>query len=198
MGNNNHDISLPRPRKPVGPPPPHSPGFPPPPPKQNIINVNVADNNGALNFAVLSSLQVVNNRITQVESTLENISLTGSSIELGDRAGTAFPGDRGATLERTVYSMMSDLQTNFVTNSKLDSTLMSFARTANVNQSLDTLREDFYRELAEMSGTVSGQIDESIVSALVSSVISSYIHQDQDDYSDILNSINNFNDDFDD
>jgi len=79
-----YDITLPKPRKPVGPPPP----FPPIPPKQNIYNINVSDNIGQLNYAVLSSLQVINSRLTTVENT---VAAGINQLELGEVSGTAYP-----------------------------------------------------------------------------------------------------------
>jgi len=197
-----YDISLPRPRRPIGPPPPP---FPPIVPKQNIINVNVSDNNGQMNYAVLSSLQVINSRLTLVENALANADF--AQLELGEVSGTAYPGDKGAAnaaLINYVIGQIGNLKdgitsaelisylSNYVTNDNL----IGYATTDEMTNSLISLRSDIEHEI---NNIVSGNIDmknvSGIVSGIVSSIVSAYIEKDEeDDYTDILNNISDLND----
>ena len=202
MMDKKYDISLPRPRRPIGPPPPP---FPPIVPKQNIINVNVSDNNGQMNYAVLSSLQVINSRLTLVENALANADF--AQLELGEVSGTAYPGDKGAAnaaLINYVIGQIGNLKdgitsaelisylSNYVTNDNL----IGYATTDEMTNSLISLRSDIEHEI---NNIVSGNIDmknvSGIVSGIVSSIVSAYIEKDEeDDYTDILNNISDLND----
>lgn len=179
------DISLPKPRKPGMPPPP-PPVFPPTPPKQHIINVSVADNNNSsLNYAVLSSLQVINTRLTFVEQML---GVSGySQLELGEVSGTAYPGDKGFANALAISSILEQLP-SLVTVDTLNDRIQNFVTVGTMTDNLDALRDDIDQRIEAL---LSGNVNDENVSAIVSSIVSGYFTQE--DYTDILNSITELN-----
>ena len=180
-----YDISLPKPRKPEGYRPP---GFPPIGPKQNIINVNVNDNDDLINYAVLSSLQVINSRLTAVENKVNDADFT--KLELGESEGTAYPGNKGYS-NATAITLISNQLQNFITQSALQTTLREaladFATIGAMNAMLDGINRTIDEKL---SGNIDNENVSAVVSAIASTVINNYHSEENADYSDILNNTN--------
>lgn len=153
---------------------------PPPPPAQTkVVNINIDNKRIAGDDSqIISALQLINERLFDTEESINNIS--SNLLALGETASTAFPGDRGFANEIAIAAISSQL-TGFITTDKLSEELLGYATNehlgdivSSLNQRIDDL------DFSEIQDGISG-----VVSSIVSTMI-------DDDYTDILNQIEDF------
>lgn len=186
--NDKYGLTVPRPRKPTPPP-----AMPPPPPfpirpKKPIININVNGGDKAIDYAVLSALQVLYKKVDDLEEIVGSGGYFPSGyvpIELGEVSGTAYPGDKGHA-NAIAISLISQAMQNLVTktelsifkdelNEALDDRLLAYATIQAVTQNIEELQYEFNKDIEQAYVDLSCNVSEAVVSTIVSSMLSSYV-----------------------
>ena len=178
-----NDLIIPSPRRPVPPPPP------PPYIDKRVINITVdgtGKDGGLPDSYVLSALQSMNDKLMRFEYVLS----TYTSLELGEVSGTAYPGDKGFN-NALAITLINEALTSLVSRDDLNDALIGYATTEAMSYNMDALRN----EMADLEEKIDN-IDLSGVSSQVESIVTSIMSTYQDDYSELLSSINDFNDSF--
>ena len=187
---NNYELF--KPKKPFGPPPP--PRVPPHlvPPK--VVNINIdAGKNGT--DQIYTTLGALDARLQSLEAWARDAAIAG--VVIGTESGMAYPGDYGSENRRRIEALEGQSASMSSSIGSLSMTVESNYATLNnnigaavegLNGNIDAVAEN----LAQLSASVSGGVDVDTVSSIVTSVITAYI-KEEEDYSDILDKITDFN-----
>ena len=205
---NNFDIY--KPKKPIGPPPP-----PVPPhlnPKVTNIYIDAGKNGTEQIYTTIGAMEA---RLQSLEIWARDV----AGVTLGYTDTTAYPGNEGSENRRRITDLESLIgpisgisidNINSISSQiiEISSNLAAYVTTNYLNnvfltditneisrnrEEVESSVTDVRDELYELSGRLSGNVDTANVSAIVTSIMTEFIHE-EDDYSEILGKITDFND----